>query len=125
MYFNKGTHDLQQIIIDRKDPNGQICLLLEYAKGSVATGCHIKLFCDSEKPLEFNIEGFNKIFHKVWYIPPFSDKSRVCLLNGYDKVGKLIEDKSGPAVQLNGITVPGVILITDSSVTTPRPTGKY
>ena len=99
--------------------------MLEYAKGSVATGSHIKLFCDSEEPREFNIEGFNKLFLKFWCSPSFGDKSHDCLLNGYDKVGNLIEDKSGPGVQLHDITVYGEISSIDSSIIIVRPTGKY
>ena len=93
-------------------------MLLEYAKGSVATGCHIKLFCDSEEPLVYDIKGFNKIFHKYWCSPPFSDRPQVCHLKGYDKVGNQIV---GPAVQLD-VTVSGVIPTTDSFAL--KPSGK-
>ena len=96
-------------------------MLLEYAKGSEATGCHIKLFCDSEEPLEYNITRFNNSFHKFWCIPPLSDRYQICHLNGYDKVENQID---GPAVQLD-LNVSGVISIIDSSVITLTPTGKY
>ena len=96
-------------------------MLLEYAKGSVATGRHIKLFCDSEEPIEFDTSGFNNSFHKLWCIPPLSDRPQICHLNGYDKVGNQIAD---PAVQLD-VTLSGVISIIESSVITVRPTGRY
>ena len=94
-------------------------MLLEYAKGSVATGCYIKLFCGSEEPLEFNITGFNNSFHKFWCIPPRSDRPQICHLDGYDKVGNQI---AGPAVQLEDVTVSGVIPTSDSF--TLKPSGK-
>ena len=97
-------------------------MLLEYAKGSVATGCRIKLFCDSEEPIEFDISGFNKIFHKFWCIPPLGDRPQICNINGYDKVGNQI---AGPAVHLEDVTLSGVISIIESSVITVRPTGRY
>ena len=95
--------------------------MLEYAKGSVATGCRIKLFCDSEEPLEFDIQGFNKIFHKFWCSPPLSDRPQVCHVKGYDKVGNQI---AGPAVQLEDVTISEAIPITSSTIIALRPSGK-
>ena len=118
IFLNQGTYDLQRIQ-DRKEPNGQTCLLLEYAKGSIADGCHIKLFCDSEKPFEFNITGFNNSYRKLWCISPFSDRSQICHLNGYDMVGKQI---AGPAVQLEDVTISPITNI--STIITPKPSGK-
>ena len=53
---------------------------------------------------------------------PLSDRPQIYNLNGYDKVGNQI---AGPAVQLEDVTVSGVILIIESSVITLRPTGRY
>ena len=97
-------------------------MLLENTKSSVATGCHRKLFFHSDEPLEYNITGFKKSFHKFWCIPPLSDRPQIYNLNGYDKVGNQI---AGPAVQLEDVTVSGVISIIESSVITVRPTGRY
>ena len=94
-------------------------MLLEYAKGSEATGCHIKLFCDSEEPLVFDIKGFNKIFHKSWCSRPFSDRPQICHLNGYDMVGKQI---TGPAVQLEDVTISPIT--NSSTIITLKPSGK-
>ena len=80
-------------------------------------GSQIKLFCDSEEPSSFEIKEFNKLFHKFWCSPPFGEKSHICHLN--------TDDDKVTTIQLQVITVSGVMPITDSSsVIRLRPTGK-
>ena len=78
-------------------------------KGSIATGCHVLMNCESDFPLAFDIDGYNNQY-RLWcgHIPFYGIKT--CSIQAYDKVYEVVESKSGPAVQFN-ITVTGHVVI--------------
>ena len=92
----------------RNDKNGSICFKIKYVKGSIATGCHVLMNCESDDPRIFDIDGYNKQYHKFWCSPKPFYGIKICSIQAYDKVK--VEYESSPAVQFN-ITVTGHILI--------------
>ena len=91
---------------ERNSTNGSICLKIKYVNGSIATGCRVSMNCESDNPLTFDIDGYNKQYHKFWCSPIIFYGIKTCSIQTYDKVYEVIESKSGPAVQFI-ITVTG------------------
>ena len=95
---------------ERDGTNGSICFKIKYVKGSIATGCRVLMNCEFDNLQNFDIDGYNKQYHKFWCSPIPFDGVRTCSIQAYDRVYEVVESKSGPAVEFN-ITVTGYVVI--------------
>ena len=95
---------------ERDGTNGSICFKIKYVNGSIATGCHVLINCESDDPQNFDIDGYNKQYRRSWCSPKPFLGIKTCSIQAYDKVYEVVESKSGPAVQFN-MTVTGDVVI--------------
>ena len=89
---------------ERNSTNGSICFKINYVNGSIATGCHVLIICESDYPQAYDIDGYNDQYHRFWCSPQPFYGIKTCSIQAYDKVYEVVESKNGPAVQFN-ITV--------------------
>ena len=109
---SQGTYDIQSVD-ERDSTNGSICFKIKYIKGSIATGCRVLMNCEFDDPRTFDIDGYNKQYHRFWCSPiPFYG-IKTCSIQAYDKVYEVVESKSGPAVQFN-VTLTGHVIATQT-----------
>lgn len=118
-----------QNIKSTPNENGSVCLNVKFVKGSIASGCHVEIICDSVQPISFTISKYNVIYYQFRCSPSIGiTNNETCRLEGFDEVDGVIENNDGPAVELS-ISVPGVpavsisVGVSSSSVPSPSTTG--
>ena len=95
---------------ERNGTNGTICFKINYVNESIATGCRVLMNCESDNPQTFDIDGYNKQYHRSWCSPEPFYVNTTCSIQAYDKVYEVVESESGPAVQFS-ITVTGRVVM--------------
>ena len=89
-------------------------MVVNYVTGSIAKECYVKVYCGT-KSIDFSITD------GLQCSPPIGiNGHETCTVEGYDKIGDVIEDINGPAIELT-ITVSEIPVVATSSVTTPSP----
>ena len=89
-------------------------MVVNYVTGSIAKECYVKVNCGT-KSIKFNITD------GLQCSPPIGiNGHETCTVEGYDKIGDVIEDINGPAIEMT-ITVSEIPVVANSSVTTPSP----
>ena len=94
-------------------------MAIYYVAGSAATGCQINLECDRTSTFLFHIDGYNDQFHKFWCSQKLDRPwagNKTCLLQVYDRVDRVNQNTSGPALT-NTIYITGTKATVTPSVT--------